>query len=175
MKQEGQGIVLLNTGAGKGKTTAALGLVFRAWGHGLATCVIQFMKAETGRWGEVKAARKLGIEWHQIGQGFTWNADQAQSIQKAKQGWKLAQEKILSGSYHLIVLDEFTYPLHYSWLDTEKVIRWLEGNKPDALHVVLTGRDAPGPLVAYADLVTEMNNIKHPYDRGRKAQKGIEF
>jgi cob(I)alamin adenosyltransferase len=176
MKKKPEGIVIVNTGEGKGKTTAALGLVMRAIGQGLRVCVLQFVKAETGRWGEIKTAEKLGIEWHTMGNGFTWKSkNPEESTAKAQQGWKLAQEKIESGDYDLIVLDEFTYTMHFSWLDTTAVIEWLKSTKPDELNLVITGRYAPEKLIEYADLVTEMVKIKHPFDQGRKGQRGIEF
>jgi cob(I)alamin adenosyltransferase len=171
-----KGLVIVNTGEGKGKSTAALGLILRAWGRDFRVCVIQFIKAETGQWGEVKAARKLGIEWHSMGDGFTWTSkDMDETIRRARQGWVLAQEKIRSAQYDLILLDEFTYALHFGWLDAAQVIEWLKANKPPELHLIITGRDAPGPLIEYADLVTEMLAIKHPFDQGVKAQAGIEF
>jgi cob(I)alamin adenosyltransferase len=171
-----RGLVIVNTGEGKGKTTAALGLLLRAWGRGFRICVIQFIKAKTGQWGEVKAAQKLGIEWHKMGDGFTWlSKDMDETIAKARHGWQMAQEKIGSGDYDLILLDEFTYPLHFGWLDVHEVIDWLRNNKPPELHLVITGRSAPPELVEYADLVTEMAVIKHPFDQGITAQPGIEF
>ncbi len=171
-----KGLVIVNTGQGKGKSTAALGTILRAWGRGFRICVIQFMKAETGQWGEVKAAKKLGIEWHSMGDGFTWTSkDMQATIAHALRGWELAQAKITSGEYDLILLDEFTYPLHFGWLDTAQVIDWLRANKPPDLHLLITGRDAPAALIAYADLVTEMLAIKHPFDEGIIAQAGIEF
>lgn len=171
-----RGLVIVHTGDGKGKSTAAFGLIFRAWGRDMRICVIQFVKAETGQWGEVKAARKLGIEWHTMGDGFTWTSkDMPETIARAGRGWQLAQDKIRSGQYDLIVLDEFTYPLHFGWLGAAEVIDWLKANKPADLHLVITGRDAPAQLVAHADLVTEMLAIKHPFEQGIKAQAGIEF
>lgn len=171
-----RGLIIVNTGDGKGKTTAALGTALRAWGRGFKICVIQFIKSETGIWGEVKAAERLGIEWHKMGDGFTWlSKDLDETIALAQNGWRLAQEKIKSGNYDLIVLDEFTYPLHYEWLKSNEVIAWLKENKPPELHLVITGRNAPDLLIASADLVTEMNAVKHPYDAGIKAQPGIEF
>ncbi|MFM8322818.1 MAG: cob(I)yrinic acid a,c-diamide adenosyltransferase [Chloroflexota bacterium] len=171
-----RGLVIVHTGDGKGKTTAALGLLLRAWGRGFHCCVIQFMKAETGQWGEVKAARKLGIEWHTEGDGFTWTSkDLQESAARAVHGWELARQKILTPGYDLLVLDEFTYPLHFGWLDPAEVVAWLQANKPPALHLVITGRDAPQALVDYADLVSESKEIKHPYHSGVKAQAGIEF
>ena len=171
-----RGLVIVNTGEGKGKTTAALGMLLRAWGRGFHTCVIQFIKTETGQWGEVKAAQKLGIEWHKMGDGFTWTSkDMDETIAKARQGWQLTQEKIASDNYDLILLDEFTYPLHFDWLNTEEVISWLRANKPARLHLIITGRNAPQELLDYADMVTEMNVLKHPFDQGVSAQPGIEF
>jgi cob(I)alamin adenosyltransferase len=168
--------VIVNTGDGKGKSTAALGLILRAWGRNFRVCVIQFIKAETGQWGEVKAARKLGIEWHSMGDGFTWTSkDMDETIRRAVAGWELSQEKIRSGQYDVILLDEFTYALHFGWLDTAQVIEWLKANKPAELHLIITGRNAPAALVEYADLVTEMLAIKHPFDQGVIAQAGIEF
>ncbi len=171
-----QGLVIVNTGDGKGKTTAALGLLLRAWGRGMRICVVQFLKAETGQWGEIKAAQKMGIEWHKTGDGFTWTSkDIDETVAHALHGWELARQKITSRGYDLLLLDEFTYPLHFGWLDTAAVIDWLRAHKPPDLHLVITGRNAPPELVEYADLVTEMNVIKHPYEQGVPAQPGIEF
>ena len=176
MTKKNQGLVIVNTGEGKGKTTAALGVLFRAWGQGFRICVIQFIKAETGRWGEVKAAEKLGLEWYKTGAGFAQTpAEKAEAAAKSRAAWALTQEKITSGDYDLIILDEFTYPLHYEWLNVEEVLAWLRENKPPDLHLLITGRDAHPALIDYADTVTEMRNIKHPYDQGRKAQPGIDF
>ena len=177
MTKKKKGLVIVNTGKGKGKSTAAFGVVLRAWGRGLRICVIQFIKSETGKWGEVKAAKKLGIEWLSTGDGFTWlSKDMDETTARAWHGWKLAQEKIASGGYDLIVLDEFTYPLHFGWLDVQEVIIWLKENKPPLLHLIITGREAPQELIDYADLVTEMKEIKHPYEEQNiGAQAGIEF
>jgi cob(I)alamin adenosyltransferase len=171
-----QGLVIVNTGKGKGKTTASLGTLFRAWGRGMRVCVVQFIKHETGNWGEIKAARKLGIEWHTMGDGFTWlSKDLAETGEKTRRAWALAQDKIQSGAYDLVILDEMTYAFHHGWLDVSQVINWLKENKPSGLHLIVTGRDAPPELIEFADLVTEMLEIKHPYRRGIKAQAGIEF
>ncbi|GAB4504942.1 MAG: cob(I)yrinic acid a,c-diamide adenosyltransferase [Anaerolineales bacterium] len=173
---EKKGLLIVNTGDGKGKSTAAFGMLLRAWGRGMKVCVIQFIKSETGKWGEVKAAQKMGIEWLTTGDGFTWlSKDMDETAARALHGWKLAQEKIVSGNYDLIVLDEFTYPLHYGWLDTAEVLRWLSANRPPGLHLVITGRYAPQELISAADLVTEMKLVKHPYQQGVRAQAGIEF
>ena len=175
-KNPKKGLLIVNTGDGKGKTTAALGIVLRAWGRGFRICVIQFIKAETGRWGEIKAAKKLGIEWHTTGDGFTWlSKDMDETTARALQGWEIAKERIASDQYDLIVLDEFTYTMVYKWIDTDEVMEWLRLNRPTNLHLVITGRSAPEALIQQADLVTEMKVIKHPYEQGITAQPGIEF
>ena len=171
-----QGLVIVNTGNGKGKSTSAFGMILRSWGRGFRVCVVQFIKAETGKWGEIKATKKLGIEWFAKGNGFTWTSkDMDETVARARDGWDVAKEKITSGNYDLIVLDEFTYPLSLGWLETAQVIDWLKANKPANLHLVITGRDAPASLVEYADLVTEMQEIKHPFQKGILAQAGVEF
>ena len=171
-----RGLVIVNTGNGKGKTTAALGTIFRAWGRGMRCCVIQFIKSEKGAWGESQAAHKLGIDWYQMGDGFTWQSkDIEETAARARQAWAFAQEKIASGNYDLILLDEFTYPLKYGWLKVDEVVSWLQANRPSGVHLMITGRDAPRPLIDFADLVTEMKNVKHPFDEGILAQAGIEF
>lgn len=176
-KKKKKGLVIVNTGHGKGKSTAAFGVVLRAWGRGLRVCVVQFIKSSTGAWGEVKAARNLGIAWFVTGDGFTWlSKDIDESVALAQHGWRLAQEKITSKEFDLIVLDEFTYPLNLEWLDVEEVVTWLRTHKPAMLHLIITGRDAPPELIDFADLVTEMKAIKHPFDtQGIQAQAGIEF
>ena len=171
-----KGLVIVNTGDGKGKTTASLGVVLHAWGRGFRICVIQFIKSETGNWGEVKAAKKLGIEWHATGDGFTWlSKDMDETTARALRGWEIAKEKIASNQYDLIVLDEFTYALQFGWIDAAQAIDWLKPNKPADLHLIITGRGAVPALVEYADLVTEMTEVKHPYKEGIQAQAGIEF
>jgi len=171
-----KGLVMVNTGDGKGKTTAAIGLLLRAWGQGLKVCMIQFLKHEGGGWGEVKAAKQLGIDWIKTGDGFTWTSkDIDETVARAMHGWQIAQERITTGGYDLVVLDEFTYPLAYAWLNTAEVIDWLRANKPPMQHLVITGRKAPPELVAFADLVSEVQKVKHPFDQGIRAQKGIEF
>ena len=175
-KQARHGLVIVHTGKGKGKTTAALGLVFRAWGHGMRVCVLQFIKRKNENLGEVKAALKMGIEWHQTGSGFVFDPAKMDAARaKTRRAWALAQDKIASGAYDLIVLDEFTYALEFGWLDSGEVLAWLAEHKPPELHLVITGRDALPALIEYADLVTEMGNVKHPFDRGVQAQRGIEF
>ncbi len=171
-----KGLVIVNTGDGKGKTSAALGVILRSWGRGFRVCMIQFIKSTTASTGEVKAAKKMGIEWHKCGDGFTWQSENMdETIALARNGWQIAQAKISSGDFDLVVLDEFTYPLHFGWLDTNEVIAWLSTHKPPRMHLIITGRDAPETLVEYADLVTEMKLVKHPYNQGIQAQPGVEF
>ncbi len=174
MRPPRRGLVIVNTGNGKGKTTAALGLAMRAWGREMRVCVIQFIKG-TDRTGEALAARRMGVEWHVTGSGFTWTGDKAEQKRRAVAAWADAQGKIAAGDYDLIVLDEFTYAFEFGWLDANDVIEWLRGNKPPALHLVITGRGAPPELIDYADLVTEMVEVKHPYRNGIAGQPGIEY
>lgn len=172
-----KGLIIVNTGEGKGKTTAALGVMTRAWGRDMRVGLIQFLKHEKARFGEVRAAERMGIERIGLGDGWTWTSkDMDETEARAVAGWDLAQQEIVSGKYDILILDEFTYPLHYNWLALDEVLAWLEENKPEMLHLVITGRYAPERLIEMADLVTEMRNIKHPLDtQGIRAQKGIEF
>jgi cob(I)alamin adenosyltransferase len=173
-----KGLVILNTGNGKGKTTAAVGVMLRAWGRKLRVGVIQFLKNENARFGEIKAVERMGqIDWLSTGDGWTWTSQSMDETEaRARHGWEIAQERILSGNYDLFIMDEFTYPLHYGWLDTAEVVAWLEAHKPEMLHLIITGRYAPDALIQYADLVTEMNEVKHPFkDQGIRAQPGIEY
>ena len=172
-----KGLVILFTGYGKGKTTAALGMLMRAWGRGMRVAVIQFIKDENARYGETKAAKKMGIDWVATGDGCTWQSkDMEKTIEHARQGWEIAQDTILNGKNDLLLLDEFTFLMHFNWLNVDEVVDWLTENKPPSLHLIFTGRDAPQKLIDYADLVTEMREIKHPFrDQGIKAQPGIEF
>ena len=168
-------LVIVLTGQGKGKTTAALGVVLRAWGRGMKTVVLQFMKARTSNYGENRAAKKLGIEIIPFGEGFTWLSDDIEKDKAtARECWELAREKIASGQYGIVVLDEMTYPMSYGWIAVEEVIDTLR-QRPQGLHVIITGRDAPQELIDFADLVTEMHEVKHPYEEGLKAQPGIDF
>ncbi|MBI4300221.1 MAG: cob(I)yrinic acid a,c-diamide adenosyltransferase [Chloroflexi bacterium] len=173
--RERVGLVLVFTGDGKGKTTAALGTLIRAWGRGLRVCMLQFIKATTSNYGEHRAARKMGIEVVPLGDGFTWRSeDQEKDKAYARQCWEICKEKINSRAYDVIALDEITYPLNYGWLSLEEVKEVL-GHRPEGLHVILTGRDASQDLLDFADLVTEMREIKHPYRNGIKGQPGLEF
>ncbi len=171
-----KGLVIVNTGNGKGKTTAALGLLFRAWGRGLDVRMFQFIKHSTARFGEHRAADKIGLRIEAMGDGFTWlSKDMDETTALAQEQWRRCREVILSGPEDVIVLDEFTYAMHYGWVDTQEVIDTLR-QRPPQMHVVITGRNAPKELIEHSDLVTEMTLIKHPLeDQGIKAQPGIEF
>lgn len=172
-----KGLLIVNTGNGKGKTTAALGIILRAWGREMRVGGIQFFKHENANFGELRALARMGVTLTPMGDGFTWTSRDLDETQaKALHGWETAKSAITSGDYDVFVLDEFTYLMHFGWLDTAEVVAWLQAHKPPMLHLVITGRDAPPALVEAADLVTEMREIKHPYrQQGIRAQKGIEF
>jgi cob(I)alamin adenosyltransferase len=168
-------LVLLYTGNGKGKTTSALGVTMRAWGRGWSICWLQFIKSTTSHYGETRAAEAMGIETIPLGDGFTWlSKDIEKDKALAREGWALAREKIESGRYDLVVLDEITYPVTYGWLDADEVVTALR-DRPADVDVILTGRDAAPELVELADLVTNMTEVKHPYQSGIKAQPGIDY
>ncbi len=175
-KQQNEGLLLVFTGNGKGKTTAALGLAFRAIGHGFPVSMIQFIKG-SWKYGELETAKQFGnlMEFHVMGKGFTWKSDDLdKDIQAAREGWDLAVKTIKEGRHRLVILDELTYLISYKVLDEQEVLDVLAG-RPKNMHIAVTGRDASAKLIEAADLVTEMCNVKHAYDNGVKAQKGIEF
>ncbi len=171
-----QGLLIVNTGNGKGKTTAALGQAFRAVGHGFRVCFLQFLKG-SWKYGELEAAKRFEdlMEIRALGKGFTWKSeDLNEDIQSARDAWDLAKQVIASGKFKMVVLDELTYLITYGMVAEEDILNTLR-NRPPELHVVVTGRDASPGLIELADLVTEMNEIKHPFRSGIKAQRGIEF
>jgi cob(I)alamin adenosyltransferase len=169
------GLLLVYTGDGKGKTTAALGLVFRALGRGWPVAVVQFIK---GKWktGERLFAETLpGLTFQVMGRGFTWESDDlSRDRQAAESAWRAAAELIAGGQHQVVVLDELTYVLNYGFVPVAEVLSALS-DRPPHVHVVITGRNAPPELLAAADLVTEMRSLKHPFEQGRKAQIGIDF
>lgn len=180
-RESTKGLLMLNTGDGKGKTTAAIGLMVRAAGRGMRCCMVQFMKAKTDRYGEHESFEKLGIEVHTMGDGFTWDTkDKTQDIKTSEETWALCVEKMTSGDYDMLVFDELLYVLSYGFLGVDAVIdeiRRIRKDQPN-LHLVLTGRNVDGALarmIVEADLVTEMTEIKHPFNAGIFAQQGIEF
>jgi len=172
---------MLNTGDGKGKTTAAIGVMVRAAGREMECCMIQFMKSRSDRYGEHESFEKLGIEVHTMGDGFTWDTnDKSQDIKTSEETWALCVQKMRDGDYDLLVFDELLYVLSYGFLDIDAIldeIRSVRLEKPH-LHIILTGRNVDNALekvIAAADLVTEMKEIKHPFHAGIFAQQGIEF
>ena len=177
-QEKTRGLLIVNTGHGKGKTTCALGLMMRAAGQGLRCGMIQFMKSRNDRYGEHVSAEKLDIEIHTMGDGFTWDTkNPEQDRQTARETWSLCVEKLKSGEYDLLVFDELDYVLSYGMRPVDEILNEIRAARETlhALHIVLTGRDAPKELVEAADLVTEMTEIKHPFHVGIRAQRGIEF
>jgi cob(I)alamin adenosyltransferase len=171
-----KGLVIVHTGDGKGKTTAALGLALRAVGHGWRVLMVQFIK---GSWhyGEMEAAKRLApdLTIQPMGEGFTWDTQNPErDTAKARECWEAGLAAARSGQYQMVIFDEINYAVAYGYLPLQEVLDFL-ADKPDSLHVVLTGRDAPKELVAAADTVTEMREIKHAFAAGVQAQKGIEF
>ncbi|MBV9216539.1 MAG: cob(I)yrinic acid a,c-diamide adenosyltransferase [Acidobacteria bacterium] len=172
---------MLNTGDGKGKTTAAIGVMVRAAGRGLKCAMVQFMKSSTDRYGEHESFDKLGIEVHTMGAGFTWDTkDKSVDIKTSKDTWALCVEKMRSEEYDLLVFDELLYVLSYGFLDVDSVLKEIATirEKQPHLHLILTGRNVDNALekvIEAADLVTEMREIKHPFNAGIYAQQGIEF
>ena len=177
-RENTKGLLMVNTGDGKGKTTAALGVLVRAAGRGMNCCLIQFMKSKNDRYGEHESLEKLGVEIHTMGDGFTWDTkNPEQDIKTSENTWALCVEKMRSEQYELLVFDELVYVLDYKFLEIEKVleeIRSVRASQPH-LHLIVTGRNAPPSLIEAADLVTEMREIKHPFHAGIYAQQGIEF
>jgi len=171
---ERRGLTILYTGNGKGKTTAAMGQVMRAVGQGFKVCVIQFIKGDRTT-GEAKTCATLArVEFHVMGSGFTWREAPEETKRAAEAGWALAEEKILGGGFDLVVLDELTYLITYQLVDESRILSLIR-NRPSHVHLVISGRGASPALVEAADLVTEMQEVKHPYADGVKAQVGIEF
>ena len=184
-----QPVLAVHTGDGKGKSTAAFGMAMRAWNAGLRVAVFQFVKSAKWRVGEESAMSALGelhdtqgvggpVEWHKMGQGWSWlraNADITDDhAAAARAGWGEIARRLADEQHDFYVLDEFTYPLDWGWVDTDEVVRTLV-DRPGRQHVVITGRRAPTALVDAADLVTDMHKVAHPMDAGRKGQKGIEW
>jgi cob(I)alamin adenosyltransferase len=171
-----KGLIIVHTGSGKGKTTAALGLALRAVGHGWRVLMVQFIKGDW-RYGELEAANRLApaLTIRPMGEGFTWDTKNPErDAAKARECWEFGVKAARSGEYQMVIFDEINYALAYGYLPLDEVLAFLR-TKPDSLHVVLTGRDAPKELIDVADTVTEMREVKHAFHQGIKAQKGIEF
>jgi len=181
-------LLAVHTGPGKGKSTAAFGMALRAWNQGFDIGVFQFVKSAKWKVGEESAFRELGrlheehgaggpVEWHKMGSGWSWSRKPGSEVDHATaaaDGWAEIARRLADERHDFYVLDEFTYPLKWGWVDTDEVVEVLL-NRPGRQHVVITGRDAPQRLLDAADLVTEMTKVKHPMDAGRKGQRGIEW
>jgi cob(I)alamin adenosyltransferase len=183
-------LTVVHTGHGKGKTTAAFGLALRAWNAGWPIGVFQFVKSAKWRIGEEPVFKTLGalheqtgqgapVAWHKMGEGWSWiqrdlHTDPQMQAENARAGWEQIKRDLAAETYRLYLLDEFTYPMTWGWVDVDEVVSVLR-DRPGTQHVVITGRNAPAALVECADLVTEMTKVKHPMDQGRKGQRGIEW
>jgi cob(I)alamin adenosyltransferase len=177
-------LVIVHTGTGKGKSTAAFGLALRGWNQGWPIGVFQFVKSAKWRIGEERALRVLGesgeggrVDWHKMGEGWSWiqrPGTEEDHAADAREGWEQIKRDLAAETYGLYVLDEFTYPMKWGWVDVDDVVETLTA-RPGHQHVIVTGRDADPRLVGIADLVTEMGKVKHPMDAGQKGQKGIEW
>lgn len=168
-------LILVNTGDGKGKSTAAFGTAMRAVARGWHVAVIQFLKSGDWRVGEEKLGRQVGMDWWALGNGFTWDSEDIEESEAvARAAWDHAKATIGSGEYELVILDEVTYPIRGGWIDLEDVLATLR-TRPEKVNVILTGRGAPQELVDLADIVTEMQKVKHAYDRGIMAKRGIDY
>jgi len=181
-------LLAVHTGAGKGKSTAAFGMALRAWNQGFNVAVFQFVKSAKWKVGEEAAFRELGrlheahgvggpVEWHKMGAGWSWSRKHGTEVDHAEaaaDGWAEISRRLAEQRHDFYVLDEFTYPLKWGWIDVDEVTATLAA-RPGTQHVVITGRDAPQQLLDAADLVTEMTKVKHPMDAGRKGQRGIEW
>ncbi|WP_299562111.1 cob(I)yrinic acid a,c-diamide adenosyltransferase [uncultured Mycolicibacterium sp.] len=187
-QRRNQPVLAVHTGPGKGKSTAAFGMALRAWNQGFSIAVFQFVKSAKWKVGEEAVFRRLGqlhaetgeggpVEWHKMGAGWSWARKQGSAddhAAAAAAGWAEIRRRLAAEQHDFYLLDEFTYPLKWGWVDVDEVVEVLTG-RPGTQHVVITGRDAPQPLLDAADLVTEMTKVKHPMDAGRKGQKGIEW
>jgi cob(I)alamin adenosyltransferase len=183
-------LLIVHTGHGKGKTTAAFGLALRAWNAGWPIGVFQFVKSAKWKIGEEPVFKTLGalhestgqgapVAWHKMGEGWSWiqrdlHSDPEMQAENAREGWERVKRDLAAETYRLYLLDEFTYPMKWGWVDADEVVAVLR-DRPGTQHVIVTGRDAAPQLLAAADLVTEMHKVKHPMDAGQKGQRGIEW
>jgi cob(I)alamin adenosyltransferase len=168
-------LVLVNTGDGKGKSTAAFGVMLRALARDWRVAVIQFIKSDKWKVGEEKIAVRLGVDWLKGGDGFTWlSSDLDRSAGRARAAWELAAATIAAGDHKLVVLDEITYPINYGWIDGDAVAAAIR-SRPEHVSIVATGRAAPAALIEVADTVTEMVKVRHAFDRGIRARRGLDY
>ncbi len=177
-KTDEKGLIVVHTGKGKGKSTAAFGMIFRHIAHGMPSAVVQFIKGgmSTGERDLILARFSDLCEFHTMGEGFTWETqDRARDVAAAQAAWTKAKELIASGEKSMVLLDEINIAIRYDYIDIHEVVEFLKAEKPHMTHVVLTGRNAREELIEIADLVTEMELVKHPFRSGIKAQRGVEF
>lgn len=173
--KQAESLVILNTGDGKGKSTSAFGMMCRAVGSGFDVCVIQFIKSAKWEVGEEIVGKKLGVTWHKVGDGFTWDSKDLEHDKAiARKGWKLAADIIASGKYQMVILDEITYLMNWDWVDSQGIITAII-NRPKHVNIIATGRDGCQELIDIADTVTEMAKVKHAYDEGILAKAGIDY
>lgn len=170
-----RGVLIVNTGDGKGKSSSAFGVMLRAVARDWRVAVIQFIKSDKWRTGEKDMAVRLGVDWVVGGDGFTWESDDMEAtIAAARDAWARASEIVLSGDYDLVILDEATYPVTFSWIGVDEVLEVLR-SRPPHVNVVITGRDADPAIIDLADTVTEMRKIKHAFDEGIQARRGLDY
>ncbi|MHA3979505.1 cob(I)yrinic acid a,c-diamide adenosyltransferase [Halovulum sp. GXIMD14794] len=177
-KTEEKGLIIVHTGKGKGKSSAAFGMIFRCIAHQMPCAVVQFIKGgmSTGERDLILTRFSDACQFHTMGEGFTWETqDKSRDMEMAAAAWEKAKELIRDPEIRMVLLDEINIALRYDYLDVDEVVAFLRAEKPEMTHVVLTGRNAKEPLIEAADLVTEMELVKHPFRSGVKAQKGVEF
>ncbi|PSL05154.1 cob(I)yrinic acid a,c-diamide adenosyltransferase [Haloactinopolyspora alba] len=168
-------VVLVNTGDGKGKSTAAFGVAMRSLARDWPVAVVQFIKSDQWRTGEEAVLRRLGADWWSLGDGFSWESDDLDESQRhAVEAWRHTRGLLRDGVHRTVLLDEITYPMNWGWIDTTEVVEAIRG-RAETVNVVCTGRDAPQPLTELADTVTEMHKVTHAFDRGIMARRGIDF
>jgi len=174
-EERNRGLVIVNTGDGKGKSSSAFGVMLRAAARGWKVMVIQFIKSDKWQTGERKMADQLGVDWITGGDGFTWESDDMEATEKAAQdAWAKAVEIISAGEYDLVILDEATYPVTFGWVSADDVVETIR-KRPRGVNIIITGRDASAELIGLADTVTEMRKIKHAFDEGISAKRGLDF
>ena len=170
-----ESLVVVNTGNGKGKSSSAFGMMIRAVARGWNVAVVQFIKSGNWNVGEEKVGRQLGVDWHAFGDGFTWNSDDlSNDIAHAADGWAAACKLIEAGEHQLLIFDELTYLSSFGWLPIEEIVEPIR-NRPAHVNVIVTGRDAAPELIELADTVTEMTEVKHAYQQGIRAMRGIDY
>ena len=168
-------LVVVNTGNGKGKSSAAFGMMIRAIGREWNVAVVQFIKSGNWNTGEEKIARQLGVDWHAFGEGFTWDSDDLSNDRAhAAAGWAKAVEILNAGKHQLVIFDELTYLSSFNWLDISEIVSAIS-NRPSHVNVIITGRDAAPELIEIADTVTEMREVKHAYQQGIRAMRGLDY